>query len=115
MPHFILDCSTDILQTQPEQTILQQVHHVANASGLFVESDIKVRVNPYDTYIVGNKKQSFIHLFCHIMQGRTTEQKAALSRAVVSKLCELFPNVDNIAMNISDFEKATYCNKNALK
>jgi 5-carboxymethyl-2-hydroxymuconate isomerase len=63
---------------------------------------------------VGNKREDFIHVFAHIMQGRTTEQKANLSRAIVSKLVTLFPEISNIAMNISDFEKATYCNRTML-
>lgn len=45
------------------------------------------------------------------MQGRTTEQKAKLSKTIVTKLSEMFPQVSNIAMNVSEFEKATYCNK----
>ncbi len=93
---------------------LVEVHQVAVASGLFIESDIKVRVNPFTSCLVGNKQAPFIHVFTHIMQGRTTEQKAALSKAVVSKLHCMFTHVDNIAMNIDDFEKATYCNKNQL-
>jgi len=48
------------------------------------------------------------------MQGRTTEQKALLSKAVVSSLNDMFPSVDNIAMNINDFGSATYCNKSQL-
>lgn len=48
------------------------------------------------------------------MQGRTTEQKANLSEQIVNKLVDLFPDVPNIAMNISDFEKATYCNRAML-
>ncbi len=114
MPHFVLDCSADILQIHNEQTIAEQVHLTAYSTGLFVENDIKVRINPFTTYIVGNKKESFIHVFSHIMQGRTVEQKAQLSRLIVTKLTALFPSVPNIAMNISDFEKATYCNKNSL-
>ena len=45
------------------------------------------------------------------MQGRTQEQRASLSKAIVSKLVELFPQIQNIAMNINEFEKATYCNR----
>lgn len=48
------------------------------------------------------------------MQGRTTAQKANLSKEIVSKLTELFPSIANIAINISDFEKATYCNRAML-
>jgi len=114
MPHFILDCSDSVLELHPEQHIIEQIHHVVLGTGLFIEGDIKVRMNPYKTYIVGNQREDFIHVFAHVMQGRSTEQKADLSNKVVTKLAELFPNVRNIAMNVSDFEKATYCNKAML-
>ena len=48
------------------------------------------------------------------MQGRTTEQKAKLSNALVARLFEMFPQVINIAMNVSEFERSTYCNKNMI-
>lgn len=114
MPHFVVDCSQTILSIQSEETILKEIHHVANSSGLFDEGDIKVRVNPFTTYIVGNKQQDFIHVFSNIMEGRTTEQKALLSKNIVTKLTDMFPSVANIAINIRDFEKATYCNKAML-
>jgi 5-carboxymethyl-2-hydroxymuconate isomerase len=111
MPHFVMDCSQSLLDSHQEEIIIKQIHLVAHATGLFDEGDIKVRVNPYQKYSVGNKYQDFIHIFAHIMQGRTTKQKANLSHQVVKKLVELFPDVPNIAMNVSDFEKATYCNR----
>ena len=115
MPHFILDCSAEILDTHTREAIAEQVHTVAVSSGLFELGDIKVRVNPYDHYLVGGKRESFIHVFASVMQGRTVEQRAALSRSVVEKLTEMFPEVPNIAMNVSEFEKATYCNRTMLE
>ncbi|GAA5139672.1 hypothetical protein [Thalassotalea piscium] len=53
-------------------------------------------------------------MFSHIMEGRSTEQKTELSRCIVQKLAEMFPHVHNIAMNVQDFEKATYTNKSML-
>jgi 5-carboxymethyl-2-hydroxymuconate isomerase len=114
MPHFVVDCSDSILLIQDENIINEQIHMVAHSSGLFEESDIKVRVNPFKTYTVGNIKEDFIHVFSNIMEGRTTEQKAMLSKLIVKKLTEMFPKVRNIAMNVRDFEKATYCNKNMV-
>ncbi len=110
----MIDCASSILEVCDEATLNKEIHKVANSTGLFIESDIKVRVNPFNNYLVGNEKNEFIHVFTHIMQGRTTEQKAALSKAVVTMLNDKFPEVANIAMNINDFEKATYCNKNQL-
>lgn len=114
MPHFVVDCSKGVLFFHDEETINQQIHIIANSTDLFEENDIKVRVNSFETYIVGNKKEDFIHVFANIMEGRTVAQKANLSKLIVKKLTEMFPNVANIAMNVSDFEKATYCNKNML-
>lgn len=112
MPHFVIDCSSDILDLENPKTILEKLHLAATNSGLFDEVDIKVRLNPFkDSYIVGGKTESFIHVFANIMEGRTTKQKANLSKAIVSTLKALFPNIPFIAINIRDFEKATYCNK----
>lgn len=114
MPHFILDCSDSILDSCTEEDLMASIHNAANSSGLFVESEIKVRINPYKKYLVGNKSADFIHVFAHIMEGRSAEQKAMLSKIIVSKLAELFPEIENIAMNVSDFDKATYCNLEKL-
>ena len=114
MPHFILDCSESVLAIRSEEDIIEQVHRVANSTGLFDEGDIKVRVNPYKTYSVGNKKEGFIHVFAYIMEGRTVEQKAELSKRVVQKLTSMFPKITKLAMNVSDFDKATYYNRDML-
>ena len=114
MPHFVVDCSERILVTHGESAINEQIHIVANSTGLFDESEIKVRVNPFKTYIVGNKREDFIHVFSNIMEGRSTQQKANLSRVIVERLAEMFPQVANIAVNVREFERATYCNRNML-
>ena len=114
MPHFVVDCSEDIVSAQPEEEIIEQIYLVAVASKLFDKNDIKVRINPYKTYLVGKKRTPFIHVFASVMQGRSTVQKAALSHAIVSRLSIMFPDVPAIAMNITDFEKATYCNREML-
>jgi len=87
------------------------VYNAAESTGLFDSEDIKVRINPFEYYMVGNTKDDFIHIFANIMEGRTTEQKANLSKRIVSELKALFPEVPIISINIRDFEKATYCNK----
>ncbi len=111
MPHFVIDCSKDILEIQEPNAVLLQVHNDAKDSDLFDEDDIKVRLNPFtEHYIVGGKETAFIHVFANIMEGRTTEQKAKLSKHIVSGLKEMFPDIPFIAINIRDFEKATYCN-----
>lgn len=114
MPHFIIDCSRNVLENTTEEEVILAVHKTANDSGLFTEGDIKVRMRPFDTYLVGGKPTQFIHVFGSIMQGRTEAQRAALSKSIVGLLKELFPTVPFIAMNVDEFEKSTYCNPSML-
>ena len=45
------------------------------------------------------------------MEGRSTEQKAALGRTLIERLNELFPDISFLSINIGEFEQATYSNK----
>jgi 5-carboxymethyl-2-hydroxymuconate isomerase len=110
MPHLIIDCSENILQLKSPEEIVQAVHDVAKATGLFAPENIKARITPYKDYIVADTQNDFIHVFGHIMEGRTTEQKHNLSQQIVRKLKSMFPSVPVISMNVQEFEKATYNN-----
>lgn len=111
MPHFVVDCSERVIKLETPEKIMQKVYDTAASTGLFAPGDIKVRINPFQYYNIGNTKDDFIHVFANIMQGRNTEQKANLSKQIVTELKAMFPEVPIISINIRDFEKATYCNK----
>ncbi|UKB83390.1 5-carboxymethyl-2-hydroxymuconate Delta-isomerase [Chryseobacterium sp. MEBOG06] len=111
MPHFIIDCSLDILQQITPEEIMNAVYETADSTGLFAPNDIKVRLQPYQYFRLGDNKKNFLHIFGHIMEGRTTEQKAHLSRQINTRLAELLPDISFLSINISDFEAATYSNK----
>lgn len=111
MPHFVVDCSQGLLRIHSQDSIVARLHRAVNSSGLFEESDIKVRVHPFETYAVGGGREDFIHAFAWIMQGRSVEQRAALSRAIVGELAEMFPQLPRIAVNVAEFEQATYFNR----
>jgi 5-carboxymethyl-2-hydroxymuconate isomerase len=81
--------------------LLREVHDIAEASGLFKPGDIKVRVRAFKDFTVADTRADFIHVFGNIMEGRTTEQKASLSRAIVTRLKDMFPDVPVISTPIS--------------
>lgn len=114
MPHFIIDCSEGILKSHSEEEIIEQVHISAVSTELFNKNDVKVRVNFFKKYSTGDKKEDFIHVFANIMQGRSIEQKANLSKTIVQDLTLIFPLVPNIGTNVIEFEKTTYFNRNML-
>ena len=111
MPQFIIDCSENIIEQESPDAIMQAVYEVAEATGLFAVNDIKVRLRPYHYFKLGKGKKDFIHIFGHIMEGRSTEQRENLSRRIVERLNEMFPAISILSINIGEFEKATYSNK----
>lgn len=114
MPHFIIECSPDIIKQKTPVEIMDAVYETAEATGLFAKDDIKVRINPYEYYRLGETKKNFIHIFGNIMEGRSTEQKADLSKRIIERLNQLFPDVSILSMNVREFEMATYCNKSLI-
>ncbi len=114
MPHFIIECSDDVIEQKTPDEIMQAVYEAAEATRLFAENDIKVRINPYQYYKLGDTKKDFIHVFGNITEGRNVEQKADLSRKIIEKLNRMFPDISVLSMNIREFEKATYCNSSLI-
>ncbi len=66
MPHFVIDGSETIIQQHTPETVMQNVYDTAVASSLFTPDDIKVRINPFTHYNLGNDKNDFIHVLAFI-------------------------------------------------
>lgn len=115
MPHFIIDCSSNVLEKQPAYVILETVFNTAESTNLFARNDIKVRVRSFEEYKLADDKNGFIHVFAYIMEGRTSDQKLNLSQSIVRSLKDLFPEISILSMNIMDFEKSSYCNKSLIQ
>ncbi|WP_080776824.1 5-carboxymethyl-2-hydroxymuconate Delta-isomerase [Chryseobacterium phocaeense] len=111
MPHFIIECSQDVLQQRSPDEIMDAVYKAADSTGLFAPNDIKVRLQPYQYYQLGDHKKNFLHVFGYIMEGRDTEQKADLSNKICTQLTALLQDLSFLSVNINEFERATYCNK----
>lgn len=111
MPHFIIDCSENIIGQKSPDEIMQAVYDTAETTGLFAANDIKVRLCLFQYFKLGEGKKDFIHISGNIMEGRSTEQKANLSNKIIERLNEMFPDVSILSINIREFEKATYSNK----
>ncbi|PWQ96829.1 5-carboxymethyl-2-hydroxymuconate Delta-isomerase [Leucothrix arctica] len=114
MPHFVIDCSESLLSTHDAEAINLHVHKAANSTELFGESNIQVRLVPFSNSFMGGKKVESIHVFASILEGRTKEQKLALSKAVITALAEMFPDVETIGMDVCDLEKGVGFSKKKL-
>ena len=74
------------------------VSGLANDSGFFAVDDVEVRLRPYQYYQLGDGKNNFVHIHCYIVQERTTEQKALLSRQIIKKLLVMSPDVSFLTL-----------------
>lgn len=50
MPHFIIDCSENVIRMRSADEIMQEVFDAALSTDLFIASEIKVRINPFAYY-----------------------------------------------------------------
>ena len=118
MPHFIIDCSESVLSLANPDELMRSVYAAAESTGLFASSGvggIKVRLHPYRYFTNVDAREHFVHVFANLMEGRTQEQKKALSEKVVRALKALLPTVEIISMNVREFERATYCNATMIE
>ncbi|GEM_PF-6280710 len=58
MPHFIIDCSQDIILDKTPDEIMTVVYNAADSTGLFAANDIKVRIQPAQYYKLGENKKT---------------------------------------------------------
>lgn len=114
MPHFNVECSENVLSQLDAQSLAEAVHRAALSTELFAEDNIQIKVKACDGYFIGGKRQDFVSVFASILGGRSAEQKTALSKAVVLKLCELLPAVDRIHVNVTELQKGTGFSRSKL-
>lgn len=110
MPHAILEYSNNIAPAVQAGEALRLVHGAMTDSGLFKAHDIKTRAHPVHDFLVGEKgaSGSFLHATVYLLEGRTTEQKQALSQTIFDKLSLAVKQADSVTVDIRELVKETY-------
>jgi 5-carboxymethyl-2-hydroxymuconate isomerase len=105
MPHAIIEHSGNVTGN-----FCTPVHQAMVASGLFDSNAIKTRSYSTNHFFVGNKMEtgSFIHVTASVLEGRTVEQRKALSASLIDTLKSHFPEVDQITIDIREMNRETY-------
>lgn len=108
MPHFIIECNKDTTKFVEGMTLAKTVYDVALNSGLFSRDNIKARLKVYDVSLVAGEDHDFVHVWGYIREGRTDDQKKALSEDIVSKLKSLYPDAYLVSCDIRELDEASY-------
>ena len=110
MPHLIIDCSRNIAPDVADTGLTASAHAVMLASGLFDSKAIKSRTHISDDFHVGEqgREGSYIHLLIYLMEGRTTEQKQMLAKALFDVVLPHVPSSTSVTVDVRDLTQATY-------
>lgn len=102
MPHLTIEYSDNLPGFDP-RAALTHVNQMLDASGLFQEIDIKSRIIACPVFQVGlaDSGRGFIHARIAIMPGRTDQQKADLTQAVLHALRQQLPTLADVHVQIS--------------
>ncbi|WP_106478670.1 5-carboxymethyl-2-hydroxymuconate Delta-isomerase [Phytohalomonas tamaricis] len=108
MPNIVIDYSKTLDARINIESLLDALHESALATGIFQRSAIKVYARPFTYARTAGEKAEFLQVCVHMFEGRSTEQKAALSDALFAALDKACPTDIEIAVEITDIEKASY-------
>jgi len=108
MPHCIIEYSQDLEAEVEPLTLVRSVYHGAQESGLFSDSDIKVRALAFNHFSTGNLRQDFVHVTVKILSGRNLEQRRKLTQSILAKLNNLFSKSISLTVEIAEIEKESY-------
>lgn len=108
MPHCIIEYAKELKSQLSEKELINAVLEGTVESHLFSKNDIKIRLLPFKEHVCGDHKIDFIHVTLKILSGRTSEQKKALSKQVLSSLEKLALTSISLTVEVMEIERSTY-------
>lgn len=110
MPHAVLEYSANLASSQDISDLLGKAHAVMNASGLFDSAAIKSRAFQTEHYCVGEQGSggAFIHITIALLEGRTLEQRADLTKAMFEAFRGVLDDNVSLSVDIREMVKQTY-------
>jgi 5-carboxymethyl-2-hydroxymuconate isomerase len=112
MPHLIIEYAQKLEESLSITALVSAAQQAMDETGLFASHAIKTRALPFRDFIAGGAVEgsggSFIHAEVRIFEGRTAEQREALSAAVFNCLCRQAEEVPAISVEVREMEKSSY-------
>ncbi len=110
MPNVVMEYSNSIEERVNVQALLEDLHQATIQSGLFGVGDVKSRTLRTHHWLIGDLDDSvdFIHVTLELLDGRTAEQKKALSESLMQALQAKASFVASLTVNIRDMDRACF-------
>jgi 5-carboxymethyl-2-hydroxymuconate isomerase len=115
MPHCVIECSEKLADLIRFDVLVKEIHDATESSGLFELGDVKSRLVLSNNYLVGGKKEPYVHIITHILSGRTIPERKNLADILAKKLCELLPTVEMLSVEVREIDKEMYSNRKSVE
>lgn len=108
MPHIVVEYAEPLAKEYDLNELCRAVCEAAISTEVFpVADDIKVRAIPATHWYRPGKEQMFAHAMVRLLSGRTTEQKATVTNAILRAIEHAMPKLKTITVDINDIDRET--------
>jgi len=108
MPHIVIEHSTAGHANFDAPALMRALHDAAAATGVVLAADLKLRTIAYSDYLIAGKHDGFCHVSVYMLEGRTPEQKLAVSEALRAAMMRLLPDTKSLSVDIRDMDAFAY-------
>ena len=108
MPHIVIEYSAKDYAEDQVNAMMTTAHAAALASGLFAESDIKVRAYPCAHGLVAGKSLRFVHLTVYLLSGRDQPTQKQLAEKILAQMSSLELDAASLSVDCRDMDRAVY-------
>ncbi|MEM6851457.1 MAG: hypothetical protein AAF527_07005 [Pseudomonadota bacterium] len=111
MPHILIEYSETSPIADGVETLLSTVEAAATSTDLVPLPNLKIRARGFETYRVAGENAPFIHVNVAVREGAAQALKEEASAAILDAVCELFPSVESVTVDIRDMNRGAYAKK----
>lgn len=108
MPHIIIEHSLTSLDTNIQETLLDDLFNSVTNTKLFAENNIKVRLHPISFFKLATSHHGFIHIQCRIHTGRSQQEKQQLSESILLVIQKYAKSKTVITVEVIEMDTTSY-------
>ena len=106
MPHIVIEYSNSL--RRHSNAVMRACHKHLSNCGICDPQAVKARCIPYEKTLLPEGARNFMHITVSLLEGRSEEERVALSQALFALVKEAVEPVDRLSVDIQEMAIATY-------
>ncbi|WP_162651995.1 hypothetical protein [Lentilitoribacter sp. Alg239-R112] len=108
MPHIVLEYSSDSIDDDQLNNALESCFDTCIEFDCIRPKALKLRAHAILNAYYGNQADSFVHVTAHLLKGRSTERKSAISKAILDSVMKSLPQIDTFSVDVLEIDGDVY-------